>query len=140
MLSPFIYLYQRFIMEEILKELKGSVVEKVEFDVDCPTLDKDHFVDYAYVVLTFKDGRKCYLYHNQDCCEHVFLEDTVGEWKDIIGQPLTKIEERVNYDDDAPEHGIWTFYHIVSPKGVVDLRFYGSSNGYYAVDVNTLVV
>lgn len=79
------------------------------------------------------------LYHQQDCCESVYVESVVGDWSDLIGQEILLAEESVN---DKPPSGIereyepesetWTFYKLASFKGYVDIRWYGSSNGYYS--------
>ncbi len=44
-------------------------------------------------------------------------------------------EESTEDDPENSERGMWTFYKLASRKGYVDLRWYGSSNGYYSVDV-----
>lgn len=89
------------------------------------------------LLFTATDGRTFKMYHWQDCCEDVYLEDVTGNLDDLIGSPLLKAEELSNqgssYGDDVSE---WTFYHLATVKGYVTLRWFGSSNGYYSTSVD----
>lgn len=99
------------------------------------------------LTFVFGDGSKYLFYHEQDCCESVWLEDVVGDIKDLYGNPLLVIEERTN-DDDPPLYETdldwntytWTFYELRTVKASVTLRWYGTSNGYYSerVDIRKL--
>ncbi len=90
--------------------------------------------------LTFKTSDRTFVMnHCQDCCEDVHIEDICGELSDLIGSPITLAEESTNKDnkpDDADDEFIWTFYRLGTAKGTVVIRWYGSSNGYYGVDVD----
>lgn len=84
-------------------------------------------------------GRTFRMYHSQDCCESVYLEDVIGDLSDLLNTPIVEayVEdssgmEAKNKYDDAFE---WTFYRLRTLKGTVTLRWYGSSNGYYSTDV-----
>lgn len=87
---------------------------------------------------TTVDGRKFRMYHEQDCCESVGLEDATPEnWKEVItGTPILHAEESSQINEKAPESGTWTFYKLGTAKGWVDLRWYGESNGYYSESVD----
>jgi hypothetical protein len=97
----------------------------------------------TYDTLTFRDteGREYELYHAQDCCESVYIEDVCGELNDLVGSPLTMSEE---VESDPPEGHVpsdygsetWTFYRFATVKGYVTVRWFGSSNGYYSESVN----
>lgn len=91
--------------------------------------------DHA-LVFTLDDGRQYKLYHEQECCENVVLEDICGHLDDLVGSPLTMaeviIEERSRINND---HETFTFYKLATIKGYVTLRWEGSSNGYYSESV-----
>ena len=94
--------------------------------------------------LVFENDTERYVFfHSQDCCEHVRIEDIVGDLSDLEGQPLLKAEETQNLfdviksiDRELPESGTWTFYKFATRKGYVDVRWLGESNGYYSESVD----
>lgn len=88
------------------------------------------------IVFHSEDGRKFRMYHEQDCCEAVYVEDIAGDLNDLMGAPLVRAEERSQDDPDACESGTWTFYELATIKGSVTIRWYGSSNGYYSESVS----
>lgn len=89
------------------------------------------------------DGSKYKLYHSQNCCESVSIEDLNGELSDLVGSRILVSEEVSNndpaftssteYGDDCEQ---WTFYKFATLKGYVDIRWYGTSNGYYGTGVD----
>ncbi len=88
-------------------------------------------------------GEKYRMWHSQDCCEHVYIEDICGELTDLIGCPILQAEENSNNDmpsgvelEYTPESMTWTFYRISTMKGQVVLRWLGESNGYYSESVS----
>ena len=83
-----------------------------------------------------EDGTRYKMFHLQDCCETVDLEDVFGDPESLIGSPVTMAEESV----DSGENGLcdsytWTFYKLATLKGYVTLRWHGRSNGYYSESV-----
>lgn len=90
------------------------------------------------IVFALNDGRKCLMYHSQDCCESVTVDDIAGDLSDLIGSPILKAEEVVSNQNppgvtmEDQDSFTWTFYHLATIKGYVTIRWYGSSNGYYS--------
>jgi hypothetical protein len=110
-------------------ELQGKTLTKVE------QIGDDR--------IRFEEGDKAYeLYHSQDCCESVEVESIVGDLADLVGTPILLAEEAESNDtpegykhDYEPESQTWTFYKLRTIKGSVDIRWFGSSNGYYSESV-----
>lgn len=90
------------------------------------------------VEFTTESGKEFRLFHQQDCCESVKLEDIAGDLLDLIGSPILFAEERESNEpqEDAliqpSDSFTWTFYRIGTIKGTVVLRWLGESNGYYS--------
>lgn len=82
-----------------------------------------------------------HLYHEQDCCENVYIESIVGDLNSLIGQEVLLAEE-VSEDGEDSDYGTstWTFYKLASIKGYIDIRFLGESNGCYSEEVTCFKV
>ena len=97
------------------------------------------------LVFTLESGKKYKLFHCQDCCESVYIEDIVGDLDNLVGSPLMQVEE-VSNRDETPEGAelpewhddsyTWTFYKMATAKGYVTIRWLGISNGYYSEAVD----
>ncbi len=94
------------------------------------------------VTFVCSDGSEFFMYHSQDCCESVSIEDVIGDVADLIGSEILIAEERTsdtNPDDIKKEWQdcfTWTFYELATNKGSVTIRWYGESNGYYSESVD----
>jgi hypothetical protein len=94
------------------------------------------------ILFTAESGRTFLMFHIQDCCESVSIEDICGELDWLVGSPMVSAyvsgsDEDTSEGDDkrTDESYTWTFYRMSTVKGTVVIRWYGSSNGYYSEDV-----
>lgn len=94
------------------------------------------------MVFTTAEGEIYKLYHDQNCCEIVKIEDICGDLSDLIGNPLLVVEE-VASDENPPgvspddqDSFTWTFYKLSTIHGSVTIRWYGESNGHYSESVD----
>jgi hypothetical protein len=109
-----------------MEKLIGRIVENVIIQGD------------DEIWMYFKDGSYAKWYHYQDCCESVVIDDVNGDWKDLYGHPLLVAEERIgnNTQSGHDQSETWTFYTFRSIGGSVDVKWHGSSNGYYSESVD----
>jgi len=120
--------------EEELSEMRGKTFKRVEV------------FNNERIEFESEEGENFVMYHMQDCCEHVRVEDIVGDLSDLEGRPLEMAEE-VSYSNEDPE-GVsskdewghseswtWTFYKFGTLNGYVTIRWLGESNGYYSESV-----
>lgn len=83
------------------------------------------------------NGEQFKMYHEQDCCESVYIEDIIGDLDDLLNSPITMAEETCETGHDGDwESYTWTFYKFATNKGYVTIRWCGSSNGYYSESVD----
>lgn len=109
------------------------------------TLSKIENINDEELVFTTADNEVYKLYHDQECCEGVSIEEVHGDFSDLIGTPILIAEEIIHEQDINPE-GVripeyqdsftWTFYNIATSRGHVTIRWYGESNGYYSESVD----
>lgn len=119
------------------KDLLGKTLTKIDIDHG-----KDTITFYC------NDKNVYQLYHFQDCCESVTIDDIVGDLEDLIGNPILLAEEVSNCEPITEEDikkteetnrwgsCTWTFYRLATVKGYVDIKWFGESNGYYSESVD----
>ncbi len=94
------------------------------------------------IVFLDNQGFKYKMYHQQDCCESVSIDDICGDLNDLIGTKIVKASEDTSnsnptgIEKNYQESFTWTFYNLATTKGHVTIRWYGSSNGYYSERVD----
>lgn len=102
-------------------------------------VEKGDGSDDDFIVFTLTTGEQFKMYHEPDCCEHVYIEDISGDLDDLVGSRLTMSEEISGEPPEGhepdPESETWIFYKFATAKGYVTIRWYGTSNGYYSESV-----
>ena len=118
---------------ESINKLVGKVLSSVVQDED------------DELIFTLESGEKLHLYHSQDCCETVRIDKIIGNLGDLVGSPILAAEETIHRKKDgscpAPpashdDSWTWTLYRFETAKGVVEARWFGTSNGYYSEEVS----
>lgn len=104
-----------YVMEDI-EELLGQTLVRVERTAN------------GNILFESQDGTFYVLTHLQDCCESVYIDDIVGDLDALVGSPILMADEATRRNDSQT----WTFYKFATMKGYVDIRWCGSSNGYYS--------
>ena len=101
-------------------------------------------IENETLIFTVADGGAYKLFHEQDCCENVTIDDICGDLAHLIGMPIL-IAEEVTSDTNPADAKIdtkwqesftWTFYKLATNRGAVTIRWYGESNGYYSESVD----
>jgi len=112
----------------VISELIGKTITKIE----------GLKVNSGVVRFETACGEVYYMYHEHDDWEDVRIVEISGDASNLIGMPVTDAAETQPKLDRRPgsqSSWTWTFYKIVTPLGWVDIRWYGTSNGYYSEDV-----
>ena len=93
-------------------------------------------VDNDVILFKTTSGRLFKMYHSQDCCESIRINDITGDIPDLIGVSILTAEETSSHDEVTDfESSTWTFYRIGTIKGSVVIRWLGESNGCYSESV-----
>ena len=122
-------------MCQVLDCFVGQRIIKVETQSD-KSYDPDRV---SRIYFYCESGDVYEMYHNQDCCEDVYLEEGKEDLGKLLGEEILTAEVSTNCDGLNGIHyekELWTYYKFTTSKGYIDLRWFGKSDGYYAVDVN----
>ena len=109
--------------EAAFQEILGETIASIDIGSDHESL---RFELHSGVIFE--------LYHEQECCESVTLEEIIGDLDDLLDYPVIRAECNASENPDICE--TWTFYRIQTAKGLVVLRWCGGSNGYYSEQVD----
>ena len=109
-----------------IKDMVGKKITGIYYDEDYFQIRTDDCV-YAF-------------YHEQDCCESVYLTQVDGISDKIIGSRIVIAEVVTDEKDTEYGHVTWSFYKISTNKGAIDFRWQGESDGGYSEIVNLVKV
>ena len=111
------------------KSLVGEVLTHIDTD------EKNN-----EVLLTTASGRQIKIFHSQDCCESVYIEDTEGNWHELIGKVLVEAKHEESSEGDPPQEYAesWTRTSLTFKVdgATVISKWIGESNGYYSESVD----
>lgn len=109
------------------EEIKGKIIKKISISKDKSIIkfltDKD--IEYQ-------------MYHDQICCEDVYLDDVDNDINLLLNSPILIAEETTNYTPPTISHNsfTWSFYRLGTINGVCVFRWYGTSNGCYSEEAD----
>jgi hypothetical protein len=114
-------------LETPVSDLIGKTLTKISVESEYSLKNK----------IVFESQDEVYeMYHEQDCCEVVSIEDIEGDLNDLVGVPILNAEESTNSGETDYGSETWTFYKFATINGYVTIRWYGESNGYYSEAVS----
>ncbi len=119
-----------FIREVEFETLKGKIL----INIECKGDNEIQFTD--------SENNIYHMYHEQDCCEEVYIKDICGNLSHLLDSPITMAEcivNKGNIGEDEWGTGTWTFYKLATVKGYVTISWYGESNGYYSETVDFVI-
>lgn len=109
-----------------IKDMVGKKITGIYYDEEYFQIRTDDCV-YAF-------------YHEQDCCESVWLTQVDGISDKIIGSRIVIAEVVTDEKDTEYGHITWSFYKIGTNKGMIDFRFQGESDGGYSETVDLVKI
>lgn len=119
-----------FMREVEFETLKGKIL----INIECKGDNEIQFTD--------SENNIYHMYHEQDCCEEVYIKDICGNLSHLLDSPITMAECIVNegnIGEDEWGTGTWTFYKLATVKGYVTITWHGESNGYYSETVDFVI-
>ncbi len=75
-------------------DLEGKTLKHIQWSTS--EGNSDHIIFYV----DDRVGTEYELYHMQECCEQVYVEDICGDLEDLFGVPILKAEQSSNNDLD----------------------------------------
>lgn len=113
-----------------IEEFKGKIFKDIFIKEDGEGEDRISFTTNTNAVYN--------MYHEQNCCEEVYIESINGNIADLLNTPVILAEKitETGDNDNGWETYTWTFYKIGTIKGTVTIRWNGGSNGDYSEEVS----
>lgn len=114
-------------------DLEGKTITKIE-GLEAGSYDVTFYCSDGSVYKMYP-ADDTFLYGNNI---DIAIEEISGDVDCLIGNKVVKAEVRRSEKRggtwDDPE--VWTFYTLATVKGYVDIRWYGTHNGYYSAEVS----
>jgi len=110
------------------KKMVGEIISEITLKTD----------DNNYEQLIFKteSGKIFKMFHENDCCEIVYLEDVIGgRLTDLLGETVVDVDIKTNSIKNNKNTEIYIeyyFYEIKTNENTITLRWYGDSEYYSA--------
>ena len=110
---------------KVLDNMVGRVVKYVD-------------IDHDQMKITCEDNSVFTFYHEQDCCECVYIADTEGEPMSLKGWKLLLVDMEATKESswDRDESKTTTVVKFVTDENTVSVKWIGESNGYYSESVD----
>jgi hypothetical protein len=138
---------------KVYEDMIGKVFTKVHIikESENPTgypiqkfnsYSKEYYTEKQWgdIIIFENDAEVVYFYHQGQCCEDVHVDDIVGELSLLENSPILMAEELTRCVDnprDYDEYSLtFTFYKFATINGHVNIKWYGSSNGFYSEEVD----
>lgn len=112
------------IKEAKFSDLVGKTLSEIKVNCDEITFIVDETESYD-------------MFHGQNCCEQVWIEDICGDLNSLIGVPILFADESSS-QEEAVGGGWqeWTFYRIGCIKGSAVIRWCSDLETCYSVQVD----
>lgn len=103
-------------------------------------------VDGDRILITLEDDTKLLFEHRQDCCESVYIYDSIGDLHNLVGKKLISVENETSDIPDDVDYVpcdfsyTWTNVIFKTDEDTVISRWIGESNGYYSESVDLSIL
>lgn len=96
-----------------------------------------HVENDEKIVFHFNSGRIVKMYHDQDCCEDVRIEDITGDLQSLVGETIREIDQSFGeIVGEGVDRGERTTFTITTDRRSIQIIWKGFSNGYYGTSAN----
>ncbi|MCT7065233.1 hypothetical protein [Salmonella enterica] len=114
----------------IIEDIIGLIFDDVMVNEDKTELvfRRDYWCGEWGHVFTF--------FHEQGCCESVWIEDITGDLDDLTDSVITEAEVVTETRDTDEGRQTWSFFKFGTRRGCVTVRWCGESNGFYSESVS----
>lgn len=123
--------------------MNDSVIEKIDLLLGKTMVHILRDGMGKYILFVDNEGKSYLMYHDTECSEDVYIDDICGDLNDLIGSPIIVAERFTNctHNKDLGDGSFtYTFFKLATTKGYVNIRWYGTSNGYYSEDAHVVLL